>query len=150
MGWLATPGRVLKPSRIRLAFLFVGAVAFAITETGRFVLRPYVREHGINDIGLTDCIGNLGGIVVQVFLGLSFFNPTKPQSYRLAGFFALGYILYEFAQPVLPRGVFDWKDIYGTAIGFCLSLPVLALLWRLYPVTKAEQAMGGHSNGRTA
>ena len=64
---------------------------------------------------------------------------------RLAGFFSLGYILYEFAQPVLPKGVFDWKDVYGTAIGLSLSLPVLALLWRLYPVTKAGQAMGGHS-----
>ncbi len=101
-------------------------------------------------MGLTDSIGNLGGIVVQIFLGLALFNPTKPQSYRLAGFFSLGYILYEFAQLVLPKGVFDWKDIYGTAIGFCLSLPVLALLWRLCPVSSAEQAMGGHSDGSTA
>ena len=95
-------------------------------------------------MGFTDCIGNLGGIVVQIFLGLAVFNPTKQQSYRLAAFFSLGYVLYEFAQPVLPRGVFDWKDVYGTAIGFCLSLPMLALLWRLFPVRKAEQAIGGH------
>lgn len=140
MGWLATPGRILKPSRIRLGFLFVGVAAFALTEVGRFILRPYVREHGINDLGLTDCIGNLGGIIVQIFLGLAFLNPTRPQSYRLAGFFSLGYIVYEFAQPVLPKGVFDWKDVYGTAIGLGLSLPVLALLWRMYPGTEARPA----------
>ncbi len=34
----------------------------------------------------------------------------------------IGYILYEILQPYLPRGVFDWKDIYGTLIGGVISL----------------------------
>ena len=55
------------------------------------------------------------------------------QSYRLAVFFSVGYIMYEFAQRFLPKGVFDWKDVYGTVPGLGLSLPILLALWRLFP-----------------
>jgi hypothetical protein len=133
MGWFVTPQRILKPARIRIAFLCVAIVAFVITELGRFVYRPYVRAHGTNDYGLTGSIGNLGGIVVQIFFGLTVVNATKKQSYLLAVFFSLGYVLYEFAQLILPKGVFDWNDIYGTAIGMGLSLMLLLILWRLFP-----------------
>lgn len=73
------------------------------------------------------------GIVVQIFLCLAVMNPTRKHSFRLAGFSAAGYIAYEFAQPYLPKGVFDWKDVLGTLIGLCLSLLVLLVLWRVFP-----------------
>ncbi len=131
MGWLVTSGRFLKPSTIRFVFLWLGAVAFFITEFGRRVYRPFVREHGIDDFGLADSIGNLGGIVVQIFLTLALVNATRKQSYLIATFLSAGYVVYEFVQPVLPRGVFDLKDIYGTGIGYCFSLLILVILWRL-------------------
>ena len=81
MGWFCSPERLFKPSRSRFVFLLLGAVAFAITEFGRFVARPYVRRHGINDVGLTDCIGNLGGILVIIFLGCAAYNADIKQSY---------------------------------------------------------------------
>jgi len=130
MGWLSSPERLLKPSRPRAAFAVVGAVAFAVTEFGRFVCRPYVRANGIDDFGLTDSIGNLGGIVVMIFLGCAALNPTREQSYRLAAFYAVGFIVYEFLQPILPKGVFDWNDVIGTGFGFLISLPILAAVWR--------------------
>lgn len=137
MGFFITRERLFKRSGTRFAFLLIGAAAFAVTEFGRFICRPYVQEKGINDFGLTDSIGNFGGIVVQIFLGLALMNATRRQSYRLATFFIVGYVLYEFAQPVLPRGVFDWNDVYGTIIGFLFSVLVLTLMWRLMPF--AEQ-----------
>jgi hypothetical protein len=59
-------------------------LAFFATEFGRFVYRPYVRRHGILDLGLADTIGNLGGIVVQIFVTLATVNATRRQSYRTA------------------------------------------------------------------
>ena len=138
MGWFATPKRFVIPARIRFAFLIVGALAYAITETGRFVLRPIVRAHHLQDLGLTDSIGNLGGIVVQIFLASALMNPTKQQSYRIAVFCSVGFVAYEFAQPLFPKGVFDWNDVYGTVIGLALSLAVLTVLWRLFPADVGE------------
>ncbi|MCP4571724.1 MAG: hypothetical protein GY838_05175 [bacterium] len=114
----------------RAVFLLLGAGAFAVTEFGRHVLRPLVREHGVDDLGITDSIGNGGGILVQIFLAFAVINPDRRRSFILATVFAAGYIIYEFLQPHLPKGVFDWKDVWGTIIGYVIALPVLALVWR--------------------
>lgn len=131
MGYLTSRERFFEPARSRLAFLVVAGIAFVATELGRNVYRPYARRHDVHDLGLADSVGNLGGILVQIFLGLAILNATRKQSYRLAAFFAVGYVVYEFAQPFLPKGVFDWKDIYATAIGYIVSLAMLAAVWRL-------------------
>jgi hypothetical protein len=147
MGFFTTRERYFKPGRPRLAFLVLAAVAFCVTECGRYVYRPYVREHGVSDFGLADSIGNLGGVVVQIFLGLAVLNATRKQSYRLAAFFAVGYVLYEFAQPYLPKGVFDWKDIYGTLIGFMVSVLIIAVVWRVIGTGESEGADEGVQPG---
>jgi len=131
MGWLTSHERFLKPSRTRAAFLLLGAAAFATTEFGRFVCRPYVRRHAIDDLGFTDSIGNLGGILVMIFIGCAALNPTREQSFRLAAFYSTGFIVYEFLQPFLPRGVFDWMDVIGTGIGYLISLPILVAVWHV-------------------
>ena len=113
-----------------------------VTEFGRFTCRRYVRENSINDFGLTDSIGNFGGIVVQIFLGLAIMNSTRKQSYRLAVFFSVGYVVYEFAQPILPRGVFDWNDVFGTVIGFLISVLVISLIWRVAPLAEQVNETG--------
>ena len=133
MGWLATPDRFLKPEKRRVVFISIFAAAFIVTEFGRYVARPYIRNHGLNDYGLTGSIGNLGGILVQIFFGCALVNATRKQSYRLAAFFSLGFVVYEFLQPVLPKGVFDWNDVIGTVIGFCIAVPILWVCWWLIP-----------------
>jgi uncharacterized membrane protein len=132
MGWLVTQERFFKPGWHRLVFLLVAAFAFALTEFGRFVYRPYIRRGGIDDFGLADSIGNLGGIVVQIFFTIAVVNATRVQSYRLAVFLSAGYIAYEFLQPVLPKGVFDWLDVYGTLAGLACSVLLLWMLWRAF------------------
>lgn len=142
MGFFIDRERLLKPSRTRFVFLLIGAAAFLVTEFGRFTCRRYVRENSINDFGLTDSIGNFGGIVVQIFLGLAIMNSTRKQSYRLAVFFSVGYVVYEFAQPILPRGVFDWNDVFGTVIGFLISVLVISLIWRVAPLAEQVNETG--------
>jgi hypothetical protein len=147
MGWLATPERLLRPGRVRLVFLGVAVMAFFATEFGRFVYRPYVRRHDITDFGLADSVGNLGGIVVQIFLTVAAMNSTKRQSFRIAPLLAAGYVAYEFLQPVLPKGVFDWKDVYGTLLGLCFALGVLWVIWRRF-AEEAEERDGREKGGR--
>jgi hypothetical protein len=106
----------------RLIYFAIFVFSFFVTELGRNVYRPYIYSHHINDYGLADAIGNLGGIVVQIFFILAILNPPKRKAYNVIAFLSLGYILYEIAQPYLPKGVFDWKDIWGTLIGGVFSL----------------------------
>ena len=133
MGWRLTREQILELRPARLAMLLVAALAFGVTEFGRFVGRPYVRQTGIDDYGLTDSVGNLGGIVVQIFAVLAVCNPTRVHGYCMAAFMAVGYVAYEFAQPYLPKGTFDWNDVIGTGIGLCLSVPIIWLIWRFLP-----------------
>lgn len=115
---------------LRLAYAAIAIGAFLLTEAGRNIYRPYIYETGINDLGLADSIGNLGGIVVQVFVSLALLNSRKTKAFNVIGFLVAGFILYEIIQPYLPKGVFDWKDIYGTIIGgiICALLVVLLRL----------------------
>lgn len=92
-------------------------LSFFVTEIGRRVYRPIIYRNEINDFGLADSIGNLGGIVAQVFLGLALMNSNLKQGFKLIGFLVIGYVFYEIIQPVLPKGTFDWKDVYGTIVG---------------------------------
>jgi len=112
----------------RLLYAMTAVVAFFLTEAGRFIYRPYIYRNGINDFGIADSMGNLGGIVVQIFFSLAILNSQKRKAFNVVGFLVAGYILYEIVQPYLPKGVFDWKDIYGTVIGGFVSVIFLLLL----------------------
>ncbi len=112
----------------RVFYLVMFVLSFGLTEIGRYIYRPFIYNNNINDFGIADSIGNSGGILAQIFFGLAIINPTKKKGIRLIIFFSLGYILYEIIQPVLPRGVFDWKDIYGTIVGGTLGLIMFLLL----------------------
>ena len=112
----------------RIAYFVTFVFSFIMTEIGRFYYRPYIYENNINDLGIADSIGNLGGIVVQIFFGLLLLNSSKKKGFRVIAFFVVGYILYEIVQPILPRGVFDWLDIYGTVLGGIVGLLLYLLI----------------------
>lgn len=112
----------------RVTYLISGGLAFLLTEIGRFVYRPYIYQNNIQDFGLADSIGNLGGIVVQIFVCLAIVNSPYKKGFTLILFLTAGYILYEFAQPYLPKGTFDWLDVYGTLIGGIIALAFYILL----------------------
>lgn len=105
----------------RITFLTLSIISFIITEIGRNFYRPFIYNNNIDDFGIADSIGNSGGIIVQIFFSLAILNPPRKKVYRIILFLIIGYCIYEFLQPILPKGVFDWKDIYGTIIGGLLS-----------------------------
>ena len=106
----------------RIIYFILFLLSFGITEIGRYIYRPFIYENNINDFGIADSMGNLGGIIVQIFFSLAIFNSGRKKGVRIISFLVIGYILYEFAQLILPKGVFDWKDIYGTIIGGLITL----------------------------
>jgi hypothetical protein len=112
----------------RIVYLITCILAFFLTEAGRFIYRPYIYEHHINDYGLADAVGNWGGVVVQIFLGLALLNSGLIKGMRLIGFIVAGYIVYEILQSVLPKGTFDWLDIYGTLIGGFFALVLFLMI----------------------
>ncbi|NOZ45408.1 MAG: hypothetical protein GXO79_01350 [Chlorobi bacterium] len=116
----------------RVIYIIVAILAFLLTEAGRYIYRPYIYNNGINDFGIADSIGNLGGIVVQIFFMLAILNSQRKKVFNVIGFVTIGYIIYEILQPYLPKGVFDWKDIYGTFIGGVVSLFIWFIINKLF------------------
>ena len=114
--------------RFRVIYFGIAVLFFFITEIGRNIYRPFIYSNNINDYGIADSIGNSGGIIVQIFFMLAILNSPKKKVFHVIGFIVIGYILYEILQPYLPRGVFDWKDIYGTLIGGVISLFILIFI----------------------
>ena len=112
----------------RLLYAMTAVVALFLTEAGRFIYRPYIYRNDINDFGIADSMGNLGGITGLLFFSVDLQNSQKKKAFNVIGFLVAGYILYEIIQPYLPKGVFDWKDVYGTIIGGCIAAMILVLL----------------------
>ena len=106
----------------RIIYALIAIISFIITEIGRKFYRPFIYENSIDDYGIAD------GIVVQIFFMLAILNSPKKKTFNLIGFVFVGYIIYEVAQPYLPKGVFDWKDVYGTFIGGLISLSILLII----------------------
>ena len=120
----------------RIVYFITFFIAFVLTEIGRHLYRPYIYENNISDFGIADSIGNSGGIIVQIFFGLAIINSTKKKGIRLITFFTVGYILYEIIQPILPKGVFDWRDVYGTLIGGIIGLLLFLMIQKMIKQNK--------------
>ena len=112
----------------RIVYFVVFLLSFLFTEFGRYVYRPFIYHNHINDFGIADSIGNWGGIVVQIFFGLAIINSSFKQGFSVIAVATGGYILYEFAQPYLPKGTFDWLDVYGTLAGGVIALALFVLI----------------------
>ncbi len=121
---------------VRIVYFFTFLISFLLTKIGQTTYRSYIYENKINDFGIADSIGNSGGILVQIFFGLAILNPSRKKGLRLIIFFTLGYILYEFAQLILPKGVFDWQDVYGTLFGGVIGIFIFLLINRLVKKNK--------------
>jgi len=113
---------------LRIIYFITFLSSFVLTEFGREIYRPFIYNNNINDLGIADSIGNLSGIIAQIFFMLAILNSTKKKGVRLIVFIVFGYVLYEIVQPILPRGTFDWLDIYGTIIGGLISLIIFLLI----------------------
>ncbi len=120
----------------RIVYFITAVFWFLITESGRYIYRPFIYANNINDYGLADSIGNLGGIIVQIYFMLTIFNSPSQKVFRVIVFLVIGYIFYEIVQPYLPYGVFDWKDIYATIVGGMIASIFYVLLTKIIKKNK--------------
>jgi hypothetical protein len=136
--------RIYQLSLLRGAYWIAFALFFTFTEWGRKVYRPYVYGNGIHDWGMADVMGNLPGTLAIIFFDLGFVHATRKQSMWVTGLVTLGLIAYEVIQGVLPRSVFDWKDVGATLIAGGIAVGLLLVLHRLFPESPpAVRQMGG-------
>jgi hypothetical protein len=94
-----------------------------------------VYRNGIEDLGLADVVGNLLGTVVIIFLQLGAAHATRKQGLRIIALVTGGVVVYELLQPILPRGVLDWKDVVSTVVAGGFALGLLLLVTHLIPDT---------------
>jgi hypothetical protein len=123
--------RIFKLGPMRGIYFITFAFFFILTEIGRQIYRPYVYQNGIMDLGFADVIGNLLGTVAVIFFGLGLNHANRVQSIRVIVFITVGITIYELLQPVLPRGLLDWKDVISTPIAGLFSLMLVRVLWRV-------------------
>ena len=133
MDFFFTKERLLKRNPLRFAYLIGFVSFFVLTEIGRKFYRPYIYRTHIDDFGIADTIGNSLGTLTQMFLYLGLANATKGQSCRIIVFVTLGYIGYELVQPYLPRGTFDWKDVFATLGAGILAAVVVTVVHFVLP-----------------
>ena len=125
--------RIFNYSRIRMIYILAAAGLYMLTELGRFVYRPYIYQHAINDLGFADVVGNLFGTIAIIFVELGITHATRKQGMRIIAFVTAGVTLYELAQSILPKGVMDWKDVIATLIAGIAAMGIFLLIWRKHP-----------------
>ena len=94
MGVFWDKATILRSSRLRVVYVVAFLCAFALTELGRFVYRPYAYRSGLNDFGIADTMGNSLGVVAQIFLLLAVMHSNWRQGLRVVLFVTCGYIAY--------------------------------------------------------
>lgn len=113
--------RLLTFSRTRAINLLIAALAFALTEIGRDVYRPYVYRHNLNDLGIADTIGNHLGTITVVFFSLAISHAGRRDGLIMMVVIVAGLVLYEFTQQLMRDSTFDWRDIVATFVGGLIS-----------------------------
>ena len=140
MAFFWSKKRLLQKNTARVAYLIGFVLFFLLTEFGRKIYRPYVYQHHVDDYGIADTIGNSLGTLTQILLYLGLANATKAQSYRIIAFVTLGYIAYEIVQPFLPRGTFDWKDVWATVAAGISATVFVTLIHFFFPEQESRES----------
>jgi hypothetical protein len=128
--------RVFTFSPLRGVYWCAFALFFLLTEWGRKVYRPFVYANGVRDGGLADVMGNSGGTLAIIFFDLAFTHATRVQGRRIIGLVTAGLMVYEVLQGVLPKSVFDWKDMVATLIAGLFALVLLEIIHHRLPETE--------------
>ncbi len=129
-GDFITKDNLLRFDKKRLVYFLIFVVAFALTEIGREVYRPYIYENGINDFGVADTVGNFFGTITQVYFMLFLLNPTYKNGLWFFPFFVIGYSIYEITQLFIEGSYFDRKDIVATVLAGGLALLLYQQIFR--------------------
>jgi hypothetical protein len=123
------------PGSKRALLILAGVSALVITEYGKSTYRPYAWSHSLRDFGLADSLPSLGGTITGTLLLTGVFARGRNAAGRTALGIGGGSLLYEFLQPTLRTGIFDWTDVLfvllGTGIGWLAVKAILGDLTAL-------------------
>lgn len=108
--------------------IVAGIVVGLATRYGTRAYRPWAWNAGIHDFGLANSLPSLGGTVAVMLLFAGLFTRSSGAALQLAVGGGAGLLAYEFMQPFLHSGVFDWSDVIWTVLG---GLVALAFIWWL-------------------
>jgi hypothetical protein len=104
-------------------------MSLAAAELVRHVYRPWIRETGIEDFGVADSVMSLIGAALPTFAVAAIAGRDSETSTRIATGVAVGAMSYEFLQPILGTGTFDWGDVAAGIIGAIAALLMVRLIW---------------------
>ena len=118
---MADRHKLLTWSRRRTAYALLFVLAFAMTEAGRYLYRPFVHAAGWHDLGIADTMGNHLGAITLVFFILAVMHASYREGLIVVAVVTVGYIAYELVQPVLPGSTADVKDAVASVAGGTVS-----------------------------
>ena len=130
---------------VRVWLFGLGALWFLITEAMRSLYRPWIYSHGYADFHLADTIGSSCGAITAVLILPALFCREKkgPKVLPAAIGVGIGQVVYEFLQPWVKTGLFDWYDVIAAAVGGAIGVLIVSLVSRLDSENWANQWSDG-------
>ena len=111
--------------------LFIGMIAFFITELGRSFYRPYIYSNKINDFFIADTIGNSFGTMTAIFMILTLSGKGTNKDWRIIIIIVTGLLLYELLN-LIGKKATDIHDLFATVIFGVISAILYFILLRNY------------------
>lgn len=130
---------------VRVWLFALGALWLLITEAMRNLYRPWVYSHGYADFHLADTIGSSGGAITAVLILPALFCRQKkgPEVLPAGIGVGIGQVVYEFLQPWVKTGLFDWYDVIAAAVGGGVGVLIVNLVLRQNSGNSANKRQDG-------
>ena len=130
---------------VRVWLFGLGALWFLITEAMRSLYRPWIYSHGYADFHLADTIGSSGGAITAVLVlpALVCRKNKGPAVLPTSIGVGVGQIVYEFLQPWVKTGLFDWYDVIAAAVGGGIGVLIVSLVLRRNSENRANKRPDG-------
>lgn len=133
------------PTSKRISLLIAGFLAVVLTHFGAYMY----REASLGDARLSSSLAgsapSFGGTVGTMLLFSGLFANTPVAAMRAAFGVGVGCLMYEFIQPIVRTGVFDWFDVLAIFVGLVVGMLVVLVIVRigrsrLWPTSSLEQS----------
>ena len=108
----------------RLMYLLFAVFCFGFGLLLNFTYRPYVYRNHINDLHLTDVIGNIVAVPAAAFF---FYAMNKTIRYNKFAILVIDFLLWCLYEVAFST-TFDWWDILASLIMCFVTYPILLVL----------------------
>lgn len=116
---------------LKKATLWVGIVAYAITELSRSFYRPYIYANKIDDFFIADTIGNSFGTITAIFMILTLAGKGNIKDLKLVFIIIAGLLFYELFN-LTGQTKIDVNDMIATVIFGSISVTIYYFILRTY------------------